>query len=246
MNYTIDHCEPFDDKKENIWMKAEHVGRYLFAADFFRACGGKKIIDVACAEGFGSALLAESGFSVYGADINLTYLEHAKKRCNGVFEYCDLEKDALPASFFGADGAVCFETIEHLNNSGNLLTNLYNSLTAGGWLLLSFPNAAFEKTDENGINYDPYHKRIYAISEMSEIISNAGFSIEREYGQCACNDFYAKEHTAVKSGKLTQEEADRLFDYDKTSIIAMSNLIGYPDTVRVRDSYSIIWVLKKK
>ena len=117
MNYAIDHCEPFDGKKENIWMKAEHVGRYLFAVDFFRAAGARKIIDAACAEGFGSALLAEGGFSVYGTDINETYLRHAEKRCNGVFARCDLEREPFPAAFGGADGATCFETVEHLSFS---------------------------------------------------------------------------------------------------------------------------------
>ena len=245
MNYAIDHCEPFDGKKENIWMKAEHVGRYLFAVDFFRAVGAHKVIDAACAEGFGSALLAESGLSVCGADINETYLRHAKQRCNGIFTRCDLERDALPEAFHGADGATCFETVEHLDDAGNLLAGLHEALAAGGWLLLSFPNAAFEKVDENGVNYDPYHKRIYTPEEMSAIVSRAGFAFEGEYGQCACNDFYAKERAAVKSGGMTQEEADSLFDYDKASIIAMSRLIGYPDTVRTRDGYSIIWVLKR-
>lgn len=245
MNYAIDHCEPFDGKKENIWMKAEHVGRYLFAVDFFRTVGAHKVIDAACAEGFGSAMLAESGLSVCGADINETYLRRAKQRCNGIFTRCDLERDALPEAFHGADGATCFETVEHLDDAGNLLAGLHEALAAGGWLLLSFPNAAFEKVDENGVNYDPYHKRIYTPEEMSAIVSRAGFAFEGEYGQCACNDFYAKERAAVKSGGMTQEEADSLFDYDKASIIAMSRLIGYPDTVRTRDGYSIIWVLKK-
>lgn len=51
MDCKIDHCEPFDNKNENIWMKCEHVGRYLFAIDYFLNQPGKKILDVARAEG---------------------------------------------------------------------------------------------------------------------------------------------------------------------------------------------------
>lgn len=245
MNYAIDHCEPFDGKKENIWMKAEHVGRYLFALDYFRSTGAKKILDVACAEGFGSAMLADGGFSVFGADINESYLAHAGRRCSGVFARCDLERDDLPADFRDADGAVCFETIEHLNDAGNLLRNLHSALRTDGRLLLSFPNAAFEKVDENGVNYDPYHKHIYTPEEMSGLVARAGFTVEGEYGQSACNDFYAKERAAVKCGSMTQEQMDDLFQYDRESVLAMARLIGYPDTVRTRDSYSLLWVLKK-
>ncbi len=245
MNYAIDHCEPFDGKKENIWMKSEHVGRYLFAADYFRSVGAKKIIDVACAEGFGSEILYKSGFSVYGADINEEYLESARKRCGGYFVKCDLEKENLPSEFLHADGAVCFETIEHLNESEPLINNLYRALNENATLLLSFPNAVFEKVRENGVNYDPFHKRIYTPEEMLKIVNKAGFTLVEEYGQCVCNDFYAKERAAVKRGDLTQEEFDELFYYDKNSITAMAKVIGYPDQVRTRDGYSIIWVLKK-
>lgn len=33
MNVNLEYCNPFDGNKENIWMKAEHCGRYLFASD---------------------------------------------------------------------------------------------------------------------------------------------------------------------------------------------------------------------
>lgn len=244
MNYAIDHCEPFDGKKENIWMKAEHVGRYLFAADYFRARGAGKILDVACAEGFGSAILARAGFSVCGADINRDYLTAAQKRTKGVFLPCDFENEDLPAVFSAADGAVCFETVEHLAGCERLLGGLYRALNADGKLLLSFPNAAFEKTDENGVNYDPFHKRIYTPAQMADLVGAAGFVPEAVYGQSACNDFYAKEHAAVREGRLGQEEVDGLFAYDEGSVLSMGKLIGYPDRVRVEDSYSFLWVLR--
>lgn len=244
MNYAIDHCDPFDGKKENIWMKAEHLGRYLFAVDYFRARNAEKILDAACAEGFGSAMLAEAGFTVYGTDINRDYLKKAKERCRGTFVACDFERDGLPGAFPAVDGAVCFETIEHLSDGRKLLEGFFRVLGKNGRLLLSFPNAAFEKTDANGINYDPFHKRIYTPKEMADLVGSVGFAVQEIYGQSACNDFYAKEHEAVKSGRLTQKAVDSLFAYDEKSVTDMAKLIGYPDKVRVSDSYSFLWVLQ--
>ena len=246
MNYKIDHCEPFDGKAENVWMKAEHIGRYLFAADFFAALGGGKILDAACAEGFGSRILWQNGCSVFGADINEQYLRVASQRCCGHFEAVDLEAEELPSAFDGADGAVCFETIEHLSNGEALLRKLAARLKEGAYLLLSFPNQAYEKVDEQGVNYDPYHKRIYSREEMLSAAREAGFSLVREYGQSLCNALYGAESSAKAGGRLSQQEIDGLFRYDEESMTRLAKLIGYPTPTQVEDSYSFLWVLKKE
>lgn len=150
MNYAIDHCEPFDGRTENPWMKAEHVGRYLFCVDFFKSIHAHKLMDAACAEGFGSQLLAESGFSVYGADINPNYVETAGKRCAGCFTVMDFERQDFPSEFAEMDGAVCFETIEHIREGGVLLKKLSRCIRDGSYLLLSFPNSLFKKSTEMG------------------------------------------------------------------------------------------------
>lgn len=245
MNYNLDHCEPFDGKKENPWMKAEHVGRYLFAIDFFKSEGATKLLDVACAEGFGSKLLSESGFTVFGADINAQYVEYAKQRCNGTFAVIDFEKQDLPQDFENADGGVCFETIEHLQHGENLLKILYSHIKKGKRLLFSFPNAAYEKVDENGINYDPYHLRIYSKDEMKNLVQNCGFVIEQEYGQSICNLLFTAEKDARHSSRLTQEEINDLFRYDEKSIKQLAKLIGYPNEISIPESYSFLWVLRK-
>jgi 2-polyprenyl-3-methyl-5-hydroxy-6-metoxy-1,4-benzoquinol methylase len=245
MNYKIDHCEPFDNKIENPWMKAEHVGRYLFAVDFFKNENAKKIIDVACAEGFGSKLLSENGFSVFGADINSEYIKTSKQRCNGVFAVVDFEKQDFPKDFENADGGVCFETIEHLKTSENLLKNLHSHIKKGKCLLLSFPNATFEKVDENGVNYDPYHLRIYTKEEIKNLVQSVGFVLEEEYGQTLCNDLYSAESDARHSSRLTQKEINEIFRYDEESIKKLAKLIGYPTQKNISETYSFLWVLRK-
>ena len=245
MNYKIDHCEPFDGKIENPWMKAEHIGRYLFCADFFKSIHAEKILDTACAEGFGSQILAKNGFCVYGADINPAYIQTAQKRCAGHFAVVDFETQDLPAEFAEADGAACFETIEHIHAGDLLLRKLNRCIRDGGYLLLSFPNSVYEKVDENGVNYDPFHVRIYSREEMLQNVSAAGFTLEDEFGQSLCNCLYSAESAAKVSKRLTQAEIDGLLQYDPASITKLAKLIGYPTKNHIQESYSYIWVLKK-
>jgi 2-polyprenyl-3-methyl-5-hydroxy-6-metoxy-1,4-benzoquinol methylase len=46
----------------------EHIGRYRFARDFVR---GRRVLDIACGEGYGAAALARAGAaSVIGIDVS--------------------------------------------------------------------------------------------------------------------------------------------------------------------------------
>lgn len=245
MNYKIDHCEPFDGKKENFWMKCEHVGRYLFARDFFAEKGAEKIADVACAEGFGAYLLSKKGFDVLGADINADYIKRAKERCNGKFFVLDFDEDDFPKEMTELDGAVCFETIEHVKNGSKLINGLGKCVKKDGYVLLSFPSDRYEKIDENGINFDPFHLKIYSESEMADVIKKAGFKKVDEYGQSLCNLLYGAETAAVNRGEINVCDVEKVFSYDESSIIALSQVLGYPDKKYLADSYSRIWVLRR-
>ena len=62
-----------------IWV--EHWHRYHFAARF---AAGMRVVDAACGEGYGSALLARSAASVVGADISPAAVAHARRAYAGV------------------------------------------------------------------------------------------------------------------------------------------------------------------
>lgn len=245
MNYKIDHCEPFDNQKENIWMKCEHCGRYLFAADYLSENKQRTVLDVASAEGYGTAILAERGLTVFAADINPAYIKHASERCKGSFFQIDLEKDDFPSEWLGIDAVVSFETIEHIDNARRFLENVWHILKQDGIFILSFPNSKYEKLDENGANYDPFHKRIFKKEEMLELITKTGFLLVEEYGQSLCNLLYKAEYDAIKSNRLSQKDIDDLFLYDEQSIFHMAKLIAYPNKDDIEQSYSNIWVIKK-
>src|SRR5438552_8118777 len=58
----------------------EHWHRYAFARGLV---AGKRILDVACGEGYGSALLSEVAESVVGVDIDQATIAHATETYPG-------------------------------------------------------------------------------------------------------------------------------------------------------------------
>ena len=102
-----------------IWY--EHWHRYAFALPL---AAGKRVLDAACGEGYGSALLATRAASVLGADISDTAIDHARARYGAAvnlrFELADATAlDALPTQSF--DLIVSFETLAHVAEQGRLL-----------------------------------------------------------------------------------------------------------------------------
>ena len=61
-----------------IWY--EHFHRYVFARE---RVGGLNVLDAACGEGYGSALLATVAASVTGVDVSPQAIEHARSRYSG-------------------------------------------------------------------------------------------------------------------------------------------------------------------
>jgi SAM-dependent methyltransferase len=120
-----------------IWY--EHWHRYVFALPFAR---GKSVLDAACGEGYGSALLAGVAASVVGVDIDEEAVAHARarygERANLRFERGDCTALDVPAG--GFDVVVSFETLEHLAAQDALIGGFARALADDGILIVSSPD----------------------------------------------------------------------------------------------------------
>ncbi len=244
MNVNLEYCDPFDMADRGIWMKIEHCGRYLYACDRLAELGCKLVTDAACANGYGSLMLANAGFQVTGLDINSNYLAIARSRSikmKADYFQIDFDKDPFPSNLVNQDAIVCFETIEHVSQPMVLLKKIYCSLKEEGTLLLSFPNAAYEKFDKNGNNKDPYHKHIFQKAEILSMLKDTGFRIRNKVlGQSICNIAYSFQSKFQKEGKINEDSINALFLYDSQSILNYSSFLGYPNEYQVDDTYSYI------
>jgi len=158
----FDSSVPYDAVETAI-----HLNRYAVVKTM---CSKKRVLDIACGEGYGSNLMRQWGAaSVDGLDINVGAIENAKKNFsteNVSFQVANAENLPFPDQFF--DIAVSFETIEHLDNPVLFLQELKRVVKDSGVIVISCPNDPYYFG--NGEVGNPYHKRKYTFWDFKEMV----------------------------------------------------------------------------
>ncbi len=158
-NYT-ERMVPDEAHARTFW---EHVARYRFAKNFVR---GKRVLDIACGEGYGAAALAKAGsVSVTGVDIANDVCEHA--RCKYGLDARAGDAQAMPLEDQSIDLVVSFETIEHVDSPATFLGECARVLVPHGTLIVSTPNRPVY-SGEGGQN--PFHRREFDEREFIELL----------------------------------------------------------------------------
>jgi len=137
----------------------EHLHRYAFAAQFVNS---KKVLDLACGEGYGTYLLAEKAEYVLGVDIDEQTIRHAGSRyLRDNLEFIEGSILDVPVEGEGKfDVAICFEGIEHITEHDKLLSEVKRLLRDDGLFIVSTPNKAIY-TDAPDY-HNPFHvKELY-------------------------------------------------------------------------------------
>ena len=117
----------------------------------------KRVLDIACGEGYGSNLLAAAGAEVIGIDIAPDVIAHAKRaypRQNLIFREGSCLN--IPMDDKSIDLVVSFETIEHLDDHEQFLREIKRVLSDSGALIISSPDKR-EYTDRID-NKNRFHK----------------------------------------------------------------------------------------
>lgn len=160
-----------------IWY--EHWHRYLFAAPLV---AGREVLDIACGEGYGSALLAQRAARVTGVDLAPAAIAHARSCYAGRpnLEFREADCAALPFADASFDVVVSFETIEHITAQEAFLDEVRRVLRPGGFVVLSCPNK-IEYTDKRR-HINEFHVRELYRDELTALVA-ARFPHVAWYGQ---------------------------------------------------------------
>ena len=154
--FNLERVLPNDERTKFLFQ--EHTIRYLFASQFTTS---KSVLDAACGSGYGSAILSKSGATkVVGIDNSseaIEYCEKNYKKENLEFKKDNCEKITLDTTF---DVVVSFETIEHLKNQDNFLTEVKRVLKDDGIFIVSTPNTDTYPSD------NPFHYKEFTESEF--------------------------------------------------------------------------------
>ena len=119
----------------------EHLHRYALAIKYTK---GKTVLDVACGEGYGSALLANTAERVIGIDIDEpTVKKAAIKYVKSNLEFKQGDARQIPLPDASVDAVVSFETLEHISEHDQMLAEIKRVLKADGLLIMSTPDKKF-------------------------------------------------------------------------------------------------------
>jgi len=160
-----------------IWY--EHWARYAFALDFAR---DKRVLDAACGEGFGSALLARSARSVIGLDVSAQAVAHAQARYGGAANLRYVQGDCtqldLPAA--SVDLVVSIETLEHVAAQEAMVAGFARVLGEDGIFIVSSPDKR-TYSDVTGFRNEFHVRELYR-DELLALLK-PHFPEVRLYGQ---------------------------------------------------------------
>ena len=154
-----------DVPAENYWYR-----RHLAVYEWIGArVIGKRVLDMACGEGYGSAVLARGAATVLGVDANPEAFEHARLRYssqNLSFERGMVENHGGTLDY---DAVVFLQTIEHVPDPVAVLRHFRSLLAPGGSVYVSTPNLLTLAPPGAEKSSNPWHIREYRAHEFDAL-----------------------------------------------------------------------------
>lgn len=148
-------------------IRYEHMHRYGWS---LQIVAGRDVLDIACGEGYGSALMASRARSILGVDISKDAVAHARARYgaqpNLRFEVGSVT--AIPLGDASVDVVISFETIEHLAEQAEMIAEIRRVLRPDGLLVISSPNKKVYSDDRGYVN--TYHVKELYFDEFDALL----------------------------------------------------------------------------
>jgi SAM-dependent methyltransferase len=178
VEFTGERYMPQLDEAE---ISFEHWHRYLWVEAFV---AGKAVLDIACGEGYGAALLAHSAAHVTGVDADADTIDNARAtyaQPNLDFIHGSAQEIPLTGTAL-FDVVVSFETIEHLGEEDQrrFLDEIKRVLKPDGIAVFSTPNRTIYSDKPHYRN--PFHIKEFYRKEFEALLGHTFGHVEM-FGQ---------------------------------------------------------------
>ncbi len=152
-----------DVPEENYWFR-----RHLVVYEWIAArAHGRRVVDLACGEGYGSAVLARTATSVVGVDANPDAYEHARLKYAG--PNLRFERNMIELWSGDADCVVFLQTIEHVQDADAVLERIREQIGPGGVAYVSTPNVLTLAPPGAERSGNPWHVHEYRAEEYEAL-----------------------------------------------------------------------------
>lgn len=152
-----------DVPEENYWFQ-RHLVVYRWIAERVR---GRRVVDLACGEGYGSAELARTAASVVGVDANPEAFEHARAK----YRQVTFERNMIELWDGDVDCVVFLQTIEHVPDPDGVLEHIRELIGPDGVAYISTPNVLTLAPKGEERSGNPWHVREYRPHEYLDLCS---------------------------------------------------------------------------
>jgi SAM-dependent methyltransferase len=149
-----------DVPEENYWFR-RHLAVYRWIA---ARVHGRRVVDLACGEGYGTAVLGRTAAAVVGVDANPEAFEHAQLKYTAA--NVAFERDMIETWRGDVDCVVFLQTIEHVQDPGAVLARLRDLVGPRGVVYVSTPNVLTLAPQGEERSGNPWHLREYRPDEF--------------------------------------------------------------------------------
>ena len=151
----------------------------------------EKLLDIGCGAGRTSSRLKELGLVRYavGMEVDPVAAAEAKNHLDHVI-VADLNRDSFPVLQEKFDLVLCLDVLEHLLDPWSALKEIHKNIQPGGSIIVSLPNVRNFRVllpllfagrwdyRDTGI-LERTHFRFFTKKSAQELVTNAGFTIEK-------------------------------------------------------------------
>ena len=217
----------------------EHLARYLFAA---RLARGKRVLDLGCGTGYGTAALSELAAHATGVDVSSDAIAEASERYSSpkiAFRTLSATQTELPEASY--DLIVAFEVIEHLANWKELLQEAKRLLAPGGQFVVSTPNKSYYAESRRLSGPNPFHEHEFDFADfdaaLREHFPHVSFFLQNH-----AEAVLFQPLSRASSGELRLETspADPATAHFYVAVCALSAQLGSPTFVYLPSSANVL------